>query len=57
METIRTKKLIILATAFFAMIACGVKGRPLPPAEPAQIGTGEPPALNKKDEKIFNQKR
>lgn len=41
----------------FAMTACGVKGRPLPPQEPPFIGTGEPTYLNKKDEKKPNQKR
>jgi hypothetical protein len=41
----------------FGMIACGVKGRPLPPLEPPSIGIGEPIYLNKKDEKKNNQKR
>jgi predicted small lipoprotein YifL len=41
----------------FAIVACGVKGKPLPPLEPPSIGLGEPTYLNKKDEKKNIQKR
>ncbi len=36
--------LVILASAFmvFAFNACGVKSKPLPPLEPAEIGRGAP---------------
>ena len=47
----------LIAFMFIFLAACGVKGKPVPPAEPTFIGTGEPPALNKKDDKKPNQKR
>jgi len=48
---------LILTVIYISLAACGVKGKPLPPIEPAFIGTGEPPALNKKDDKKTHQKR
>ena len=33
---------IILAIFFLVLSACGVKGVPLPPVQPAPIGRGEP---------------
>nr|BFD57933.1 hypothetical protein CKG001_00400 [Bdellovibrio sp. CKG001]BFD61360.1 hypothetical protein BdHM001_00410 [Bdellovibrio sp. HM001]BFD65018.1 hypothetical protein HAGR004_00400 [Bdellovibrio sp. HAGR004] len=35
-------KTIILAALSLAMFGCGVKGRPLPPLNPAPLGRGEP---------------
>ncbi|WP_413289523.1 hypothetical protein [Bdellovibrio sp. HCB337] len=50
-------KVLFASLIIFAITACGVKGKPLPPLEPPPIGTGEPTYLNKKDEKKTNQKR
>lgn len=50
-------KYIFASLIVFVVTACGVKGKPLPPLEPAPIGKGEPSTLNKKDEKKTNQKR
>jgi len=55
MEPMNKTLLILLLT--FGIGACGVKGRPLPPQEPAFIGTGAPTYQNKKDEKKTNPKR
>ena len=39
----------------FSMLGCGVKGDPLPPEQPAQIGRGQP-TYQKATEKIQLQK-
>ncbi|WP_347358384.1 hypothetical protein [Bdellovibrio sp.] len=35
-------KTILLAVLTLAISGCGVKGRPLPPLNPAPLGRGEP---------------
>lgn len=32
----------LIFALIFALIGCGVKGRPLPPEEPREIGIGRP---------------
>ena len=34
--------LAVLALACFAILACGVKGDPLPPEKPVELGRGRP---------------
>jgi hypothetical protein len=40
----RTQIIFVLAVSVFAVFSasCGVKGKPLPPLEPAHIGRGAP---------------
>jgi hypothetical protein len=40
MKSVKRIISIVLGTGLFA--ACGVKGKPLPPLEPAEIGRGAP---------------
>ena len=35
-------KLILCAVCFFLASACGVKGDPVPPGTPAELGRGQP---------------
>ncbi|AFX99754.1 lipoprotein [Bdellovibrio bacteriovorus] len=35
-------KILLFAVLALAVSACGVKGRPLPPLNPAPLGRGEP---------------
>lgn len=35
-------KILLIAMLALAVSACGVKGRPLPPLNPAPLGRGEP---------------
>lgn len=35
-------KYIAVSICMFAMIGCGVKGDPIPPGTPAELGRGQP---------------
>lgn len=41
-KKLKTIKLIGLALAFLFAAACGVKGDPMPPEKPIEIGRGRP---------------
>jgi hypothetical protein len=44
-----------LALAFFFILGCGVKGDPIPPTKPPELGRGQP-TYRKATEKIQLQK-
>jgi hypothetical protein len=49
------KKLIFSLLVIFALVRCGVKGDPLPPEKPAEIGRGRP-TYKRASEEIKMQK-
>ncbi len=49
-----SKSLLLVAICF--QVACGVKGKPLPPLQPAHLGRGEP-TFTDVDEKSASAKK
>lgn len=39
---VKSSQCAIMLFLFFGVVACGVKGDPLPPEKPAEIGRGRP---------------
>lgn len=55
MPVIRASRSFFLSICCFGLVACGVRGKPLPPLETPPIGRGEP-TYQKYSEKIVDEK-